>query len=275
MRPSKHPYTSERVSEGHYQADRNDYLVYCMHVATYNFARAYVQDAKVLDFGCGTGYGAKHLSPHADSILGIDISMEAIAEARTPPAPDNVTFETIPPIEQVPLATEDDTFDVVLSFQVIEHLPDVDVYLREIRRVLRPGGTFICATPDRTVRLHPRQRPWNVFHLDEFSPEYLEAKVRSVFGEVHLHGMVSTPPDILEPELDRYRTMRRLSRPFTFAAAPEPWRRWGLTAMKRGRNALGRRRQASAACHDHGFDPTDIQIVAEARGTPNVIVVAR
>lgn len=275
MCDDRQPYTSERVSVDHYQSDPADYLVYCMHVATYDFARAFVRDAEVLDFGCGTGYGAKILSAHADSIVGVDISGEAIAEARTPPVPDNVTFEVMAPIEQEPLPHDDDTFDVVLSFQVIEHVPDVDVYLREIRRVLRPGGRFVCATPDRTVRLHPRQRPWNVFHLDEFSPQQMDAMMRSAFGEVDVYGMTSTPSEILAPELDRYRTMRWITLPFTFPGAPERWRRWGLTMMQRAKHAARRRPARVQSRTEHGFTPEHIQVETDIRGTPNVITVAR
>ena len=76
-----------------------------------------------------------------------------------------------------PLPFDDGAFDAVVSFQVIEHVPSVDAYLAEVARVLRPGGTFLCATPDRVTRLFARQRPWNRWHLEEFTQAGLAAAV--------------------------------------------------------------------------------------------------
>lgn len=273
MSDAKPEYTSERVSEVLYQSTPQDYLVWCMHVATYEFARPLVAGGSVLDFGCGTGYGAKRLAPDVRDITGIDISQDAIAEARAGAVPPNTEFRRIPPIEDEPLPWDDDTFDSVVSFQVIEHLPAIPVYLREIRRVLRPGGVFVCATPDRTRRLLPRQRPWNVFHLIEFTPDEMEDMMRSTFDEVELYGMVGEPRSIMDLEFDRYRRLRYLTLPFTFPGAPEGWRRRGLEGLKRlqGRERDGDSRDTA----DFGFGPDDIRMVRDETGTTNIVTVAR
>ena len=266
--------TSERVSEDDNRSSPARYLIYLFHVATYEFALQYTSDARVLDMGCGTGYGTHTLAHAARSAVGVDISSEAVAYATERYQAPNLGFRQIAPIERAPLPFDDDSFDVVTSFQVIEHVDDVGAYLSEIGRVLAPAGVFVCATPDRRTRLFPGQRPWNLYHLREYTPDDLEAVLRRHFDGVEVSTM-SAPQDVLEAELRRTRRLRLLSYPCTFPAAPEPWRRSGLRLLSRLHAATGRGPQGSGRPVDYGFDQGVIMIAPGAEPSTNIVTVAR
>jgi SAM-dependent methyltransferase len=269
--------TSERVSEDAYQSNAGDYLIYLFHIATYEFARPYVTDKVVLDFGCGTGYGAHRLADSASHITGIDVAPGAVAFAQDRYLPqaesagDKLEYVRIDPVEVSPLPFPDNHFDTVLSFQVIEHVQSVADYLSEIRRVLRPGGVFICATPDRRWRLFPRQRPFNVFHVEEWSPQEMEQLLAPVFDKTSVFGMTA-PDEVINIELSRCRRTRILTYPFTFPGAPERWRSWGLKRMK----GLSARTDGGATgpAKTFDFDLGDIRIASSATPSANIVTVS-
>lgn len=268
-----HAATTERITVDEYQSSEGDYLIYVLHAATYDFAKPYVRGKDVLDFGCGTGYGTAGLAEVATRITGVDIAPEAIAHARQHYRRDNLEFRDIGSIEDTDLPFADDSFDVVVSFQVVEHVHAVDRYLAEIRRVLRPGGTFLCVTPDRTLRLFPGQRPWNEFHVTEYAPDRLAALLRSEFADVELLGMTASPR-VLGAELRRYRRTRMLTYPVTFPGLPDRWRLAGVRAVKKvigGRSAGSTERRRRS---DFGFGPADVRVAPGALPSVNIVAVA-
>ncbi len=266
--------STERLQPDEYLSSEGDYLIYVLHAATYDFALPYTHGKTVLDLGCGTGYGAAGLAAVATRVVGVDIAAAAVDYAREHFVASNLTFEPIPPIEEAALPFEDEAFDVVVSFQVVEHVRDVDRYLAEIRRVLRPSGQFLCVTPDRTHRLFPGQRPWNEFHVTEYSPAELVALLRRRFADVEVRGMTARR-SVLAAELRRYRRARLLTYPVTFPGIPDRWRLVGVRAVKR---LLGGRSAGSSAprgpAREFGFGPQDIQVCVGARPSVNVVVVA-
>ena len=261
--------TSERMSAANYQSNVGDYLIYMFHVATYNFAREFLS-GEVLDLGCGTGYGTHAVSDCCDRIVGVDIATDAVAFARREYQADNLSYEVIAPIENELLPFGDASFDAVISFQVIEHIANTDTYLREIARVLRPGGRFICSTPDRSTRLFPRQRPWNRYHVHEYSPTDLGALIATRFEDVRVHGMTADRV-IIDAELRRCRKMRVMTYPFTFPGAPQSWRSFGLGLLKR----LQRPQGAAQTVQEFAFDHTAIRIEIGATPSTDTVVVAR
>ncbi|GHS88157.1 hypothetical protein AGMMS50218_11460 [Actinomycetota bacterium] len=269
-----HEPTTERLTPDEYRSSEGDYLIYVLHAATYDFALPYVRGKTVLDFGCGTGYGTAELAAVAERVVGLDIAAGAVRYAREHFVAPNLSFEPIPPIEDEALPFEAGTFDVVVSFQVVEHVGDVDRYLAEIRRVLRPDGVFLCVTPDRTHRLFPGQRPWNEFHVTEYSPDAFAALLRRRFADVEVRGMTARPA-VLGAELRRYRRTRLLTYPVTFPGIPDRWRLAGVRAVKR---LLGGRSAGSSApggpAREFGFGPQDVEVVASARPSVNVVAIA-
>ena len=269
--------TTERMHPSFALSNRSDAFIYACHLATYDFARTYAERARVLDFGCGTGYGTYRLAPSCRSIVGVDISSAAIDEASTTYRSPDLRFERIDPVEVRPLRFDDDAFDLVLSFQVFEHLSDPEAYLDEVRRVLAPGGTFICVTPERSPRLFAGQRPWNVFHLREYSQDEMRSWMSTRFVDVEVAGMTARQ-DLLSMEMRRVRRLRLLTYPVTFPGAPERLRVAGLGRLKRlrgGREATVGSHDAPSALSDWGFDEHDVEVFTIGAPSLNVVAVGR
>jgi SAM-dependent methyltransferase len=270
--------TSERMDDEAGRGSANAWFIYLCHVATYEFARPYAEGKTVLDYGCGTGYGTARLATSAASIVGIDVAPGAIAFAterygRGVAGERAPQYRRVDPVETAPLPFPDNHFDTVTSFQVIEHVPSVPNYLAEIRRVLKPGGTFLCATPDRTTRLFKRQQPFNMFHLEEWGPEEFQALLSPVFEHTQLYRM-SAPPHVVGTELRRCKRTRTIAYPFTFAHAPEWWRQAGLRALK----ALDGAANPGTAVDDpeaaFGFGLDAITIAPDATPSVNIVTVS-
>ena len=153
------PFTGERLTAaigGQVQIE---------HYHRYLFARSLVAGLDVLDVASGEGYGSALLAQVARSVIGIDYSGSTVrAAAGNFPRP-NLRFLQ-GDARALPLA--DACVDAVVSFETIEHFDRQDEFVREVRRVLRPDGSFIVSTPDRDV-YSPAGTPANPFHVRELS----------------------------------------------------------------------------------------------------------
>jgi SAM-dependent methyltransferase len=222
----------ERLVPDVVKREPGGYLIYLVHLCAYRWAAPQVRGLRVLDFGCGTGYGTYELCQSAASVVGVDVSAEGVAYAADTFAAQNLNFKVIQPIENEPLPFPDGYFGAVISNQVIEHVPSPSAYVREIERVLEPNGFTIVVTPNRNYRLFAKQRPWNPFHVTEFRADEIEAILLKSFGEVQIFGMWGQE-DVVTRELHRTERLRRITLPFTFPGVPEWWRQAGLKAMAR------------------------------------------
>jgi SAM-dependent methyltransferase len=219
-------------------ATREDHLNRLVHLATYDFALPHVAGKDVLDLGCGTGYGSARVAETARRVVGADVCDETLAHARARHTGANLTFEALK--EGAPLPFEAGSFDVVLSFQVIEHVGDPHGQLRGIHRVLAPGGTLLLATPNRTARLLPFQRPWNRWHPTEYDQAGLTALLGAHFPAVEVLDLSGDLP-LVQPLLQRYRLLRWATLPVTLPGLPERLRQAGLGALRALQQAcLGR-----------------------------------
>ncbi len=135
------------------------------HVHRYSALQRFVAKKRVLDLGSGEGYGSAILAKYADSVVGVDVDQEAVHHAQTSyPMEGRVSFKHVSPGR---LPFNDEEFDVVTCFEVIEHLAEPEDLLPEIARVLKKSGLLIISTPNR--RLYSDERSYqNEFHLHEF-----------------------------------------------------------------------------------------------------------
>ncbi len=173
-------FTGERVIPG--EVDRD---LWNEHAARYAFAVRMAGGRRVLDAGCGAGYGAAALASAAQGVLGIDIAPEAIAYARTHYPAGNLRFEQASCL-QIP--APDAAFDLVAAFEIIEHLSDWRTFLAEVHRVLAPGGLFLVSTPNKIYYAEARAALGpNPFHAHEFEYEEFRRELAAVFPKVALY----------------------------------------------------------------------------------------
>jgi ubiquinone/menaquinone biosynthesis C-methylase UbiE len=170
--------------------DRTLAVDYVDHLARYAYARQHVTGRDVLDCGCGNGYGTYGLADIARSIVGIDIAAEAITYARAHYVHPHLRFEQM---DSQRLEFADAAFDVVCSFEVIEHVQAVDRYLSEIRRVLRPAGLALLSTPNRLITSPGLSRPLNPHHEREYSPAELGPLLAPYFASIEVWGEFESP----------------------------------------------------------------------------------
>lgn len=260
--------TGERMIVEHYQSSSEDYVIYLMHVAAYRFAEPFARGRRVLDYGCGSGYGAARIAETAGEVHAVDVDEAAIAHARRNFQRKNLAFARVDPAERLPYA--DRTFDTVLSFQVLEHVRNVAHYLSEIRRVLGPGGCLVLVTPDRDTRLLPLQKPWNRWHFREYSARTLREALSRFFDHVEIQQM-SGRRDVIDVELRRYRNLRWLTLPATLPVIPDRLRVWLLNAL----HALRCRMRRRAIEQRFDFDDSVIVIGPGVEPSLNLVAIAR
>jgi ubiquinone/menaquinone biosynthesis C-methylase UbiE len=106
------------------------------HVARYVFALQFAERQKVLDIACGTGYGLGLLKSKAGYVAGVDVSIDAAKQARLECSENAEVLLG----DGLALPFADSSFDVVTSFETIEHLHERAYFLKELNRVLKPAG---------------------------------------------------------------------------------------------------------------------------------------
>lgn len=265
--------SGERMIEDAYVRSVDAYVIYIMHTASYAFAKQFCAGKVVLDLGCGSGYGAARIAEHAEKVHGVDVDGAAVAFAQQRYSRDNVSFSRIEGGRVLPFA--DASFDVVLSFQVIEHVWDDGGYLREAQRVLKPGGVVVVVTPDRKHRLLPGQRPWNRWHVREYSRAQLEHKVGQYFA-IAASLKMGAAWDVAGVEIRRYRKTKWLTLPFTLPILPEMLRRRGLDFLHSLRTTPGKvGADKRIPVAQFGFDESAMLIGEEPPNPLNLVIVGR
>lgn len=149
----------------------------------YLFVADFAIGKKVLDVGCGLGYGSYHLCLEgADEVIGIDMSIKSLSEAKERFSHPNLEFL---PIDATAMSFPDETFDLVVSFEMLEHLPasSTHPYMREIVRVLKADGKFAISTPNRDVYSLGSKKSKTPGHINELSAQEFVPLMQQYFRE--------------------------------------------------------------------------------------------
>jgi len=154
------------------------------HMHRYAEFRSCLQGKKVLDIACGEGYGSALLAEVAKSVVGVDISDEAIDHASKTYLQENLRFIQGSAIE---LNFPDASFDAIVSFETIEHLAEQEQMLTELCRVLRPDGILIISSPNRPV-YSEESGELNEFHVKELDYDEFRDLLSQHFKNICFYG---------------------------------------------------------------------------------------
>jgi ubiquinone/menaquinone biosynthesis C-methylase UbiE len=162
------------------------------HIGRYVFASQFVNDKVILDVASGTGYGSHYLANQGAAItIGAEIALDAIDYAKKNYQRDNLYFTEA---DATRMPFKDHSFDMIVSFETIEHIEEYETFLSECARILRKDGSFLCSTPNKNLSFF---RPANPYHAREFYPvEFLEL-LRKHFNKVDCFGQINRPKLIL------------------------------------------------------------------------------
>lgn len=216
-------HTAERVS----QRDASDNFVFQRSILAY-YKAAELVSGDVLEIGTGMGYGVDVIAPAAKSFTTIDKNVPEFEKE----LPANAKFRqmVVPPLNFA-----DGSFDYVVSFQVIEHIEQDADFVREVSRVLRPGGKFIVSTPNAPMSL--TRNPW---HVREYKADELESLLKGGFSSVERMGVYGNER-VMEYYEQNRRGVERITR-FDILDLQHRLPRWVLQIPYDILNRLNRRR---------------------------------
>ncbi|MEM9338674.1 MAG: methyltransferase domain-containing protein [Bacteroidota bacterium] len=167
-------YTTEIASD----KIASDNPIHQRLLKAYYAAKPYVK-GKLLELGCGEGRGVELLAPMAESYQGID-KIKGVIDTLSKKYPDENFQDGVFP----PFPFESNEFDTVITFQVIEHIKDDEQFVKEIHRVLKPGGRALITTPN--IKMTLSRNPW---HIREYTSKELKDLCSKYFSMVEMKGI--------------------------------------------------------------------------------------
>lgn len=167
-------------------AEARNNIIYDEHIIRYELAKGFVQGKTVLDIACGSGYGSNILArAGAEKVTGMDVDEEALNSAGKKFVLDNLEFKKGNGLDLGVYG-----FDVVVSFETIEHLQDGEKFLSELAKAVKDDGVVIISTPNKEVFLEK-----NPYHLKEYTKKEFEDLLKRYFADFKIieqhNGMAS------------------------------------------------------------------------------------
>ena len=185
------PFTGERFIPG------TAGEIWTEHWHRYHFAAPLVAGREVLDVACGEGYGSALLAQRAAHVTGADVAQTAIEHARAHYATRaNLAFQQA---DCAALPFPDASFDAVVSFETLEHIEAQELFLAEVRRVLRPDGLLVLSCPNK-AEYSDRRGVTNEFHVRELYRDELAALVARRFAHAVWYGQRPSFYSVVWPE---------------------------------------------------------------------------
>jgi SAM-dependent methyltransferase len=208
-------------------------LLEAEHIQRYRFASGYAKGKSVLDIACGSGYGSKILGDAgAAFVTGVDVSSEAVDFAKNKYGSGLITFQVADAEHFL-----HGKFDLIVSFETLEHLDDRRLFLANLSAMLNRHGVLIISTPNKAIT-SPMKRPEkirNKYHKYEYVEQEFIGELKDAgFGDIQQFGQHSYPAifrvqllsrlfrrrirDTVETAAVLPMTRRRIPRYFVFVA---------------------------------------------------------
>ncbi|MCX7726098.1 MAG: class I SAM-dependent methyltransferase [Chitinispirillaceae bacterium] len=156
-------------------------IVFSRHKFAYEYVSSFVLNKKVIDIGCGCGYGSKILSEKAELVYGIDYDKDAINYCNSHYRASNLRYFNVDINEEINFNL---FFDIAISFQVIEHMQDVDRFIQKIKSIVKKGGKVFITTPNTIV---PDKN--NPFHVNEMDYKRFTDVISKNFSSFKIVGI--------------------------------------------------------------------------------------
>ncbi|MDD5560557.1 MAG: class I SAM-dependent methyltransferase [Candidatus Omnitrophica bacterium] len=161
-------------------------LMIARHFCAYKFAKDFVSGKEVLDIGCGEGYGAAFLADSAKEVLGIDYDKAVIDYAVNKYHKENLKFAVMDVGNLDSLKLK---FQVICSFQNIEHIRNTHKLLADVSKLLKAGGVFICSTCNIKDASPGSVTPFNKFHVKEYLAGEFKELLEGHFKKIEILGL--------------------------------------------------------------------------------------
>jgi len=156
-----------------------NYIIYNEHLIRYEIAKQFVKDKKVIDIACGSGYGSFILAKAgAEKVIGADVDAKAVDNANKKYKNNNIKF-VVDDAENI--KQDDNAFDILVSFETIEHLQNPNKFLSEAKRVVKQDGLAIISTPNKKV-----SKEKNPFHIKEFDYSEFKDIIKKYFNYYYI-----------------------------------------------------------------------------------------
>jgi ubiquinone/menaquinone biosynthesis C-methylase UbiE len=185
-------------------------------------------NSRGLDVGCGDGVLIYKVRKMGGQLFGLDKEPEGLRLAERKLESHGVFSDGLIEGSCYDIPLETSSLDYVTAIELIEHLDDVDSFLEEIYRVLRPSGWFVCTTPNRERDQDPSEVR-DPFHVHEYVPDELQSSLSNFFGQVQVYGAYPEKLDAIYVRNRRSsffdKAIRVLFRSFSFGVA-NPYVHW-------------------------------------------------
>jgi 2-polyprenyl-3-methyl-5-hydroxy-6-metoxy-1,4-benzoquinol methylase len=145
--------------------EKAEYSLLQEHINRYAFALALVKNKVVLDVACGSGYGTELIARIAESVVGVDISRKALKYAKKHYKKRSILGFVLSDARFLPF--RENAFQVIISFETIEHMDNHGIFLNELRNTLKAEGNLVISTPNARIPYSKNKR--NPFHVRELS----------------------------------------------------------------------------------------------------------